>query len=119
MGHNVLAVEPSRENLRHLQLATRTDHNLQQRITVLNNAVSSTRQYVTLTSNPTNQGGLWIEPIRGDFRARDSSVGDLYSPRPVISTILMDDLRPLLGTAHNIIIKVDIGEYILWLIVLE
>ena len=113
MGHTVVAVEPSHENLRHLMAAAQKTPPFLDRITILHNAVSSRRQLVvTLTSNPDNQGGLWIEPIRDDMSLRrQPSVGDQYLPmRPVIRTILMDDLIPSLGTeTKNVIIKVVIG----------
>ena len=107
LGRRALAIEPSITNIRHIQEAVRKlAEPAAASITVLHNAILDTRRKVTLTSNPDNQGGLWVEPVD------ERSEGDIRNntAKPIIDSILMDDLLTLLSPGSPVIIKVDIGK---------
>ncbi|KAK2162500.1 hypothetical protein LSH36_97g02027 [Paralvinella palmiformis] len=113
IGRRVVAVEPSIINVGHILKAIRMMGVGPSLITVLHNAVLNSRQKVTLTSNPDNQGGLWVQPIGEREQPGSQPTSDIpnNSSKPIIDAVLMDDLLTFLTPERTVIIKVDIEGF--------
>lgn len=95
MGHQVIAVEPSQENVKRLRRGIQMNRALD-KVYLLQNALARTHRNVSLSVNANNQGGIKV------LEDRD---GDQQTTQ----TIVLDDLLSLIHTG-TAIIKIDIGE---------
>lgn len=97
MGHTVIAVEPSLQNVNRLKKGAQMNV-LTDKIHLLKNALAKTHRNLTLSVNSNNQGGIHV--------LEDGEWPDGETTQ----TIVMNDLLYLL-TAHTAIIKIDIEGY--------
>ena len=92
MGHDVIAIEPVNETVSKLQKSVEVN-GLQQKILVVENAVSDSRRLVSLARDPVCQGCRHVQ---------ETSSGTL------VETILLDDILPLTKSSVTIL-KIDVG----------
>nr|KAG5709703.1 hypothetical protein BaRGS_027728 [Batillaria attramentaria] len=97
MGHTVIAVEPSLENVKRLKRGAQLS-GLVDKIVLLKNALAKTHRNLTLSVNSVNQGGIQVLE-EGDCREGETT-----------RTIVLNDLLHVL-TADTAIVKIDIEGY--------
>ncbi|XP_076459505.1 uncharacterized protein LOC143292801 [Babylonia areolata] len=96
MGHQVMAVEPSPQNMKKLIQGIHVNK-LANKIYVLQNAVAKSHRNVSLSVNSNNQGGIMV-------------LEDKDPDHQTVQTIVLDDLLHLIDTP-TAIIKMDIEGY--------
>ena len=115
MGHRVVAVEPSGENVRRLRRGVRLNA-AADKVCVLRNALARTHRNVSLSVNANNQGGIQVLEEEGEGPG-----GGGRGERQTTRTIVLDDLISLVRGTHTdttttsdtatVIIKIDIGKF--------
>ena len=103
MGHSVLSVEPFSENIVRFHRSVELGH-LQDRITLLQNAISNERSRGKLKLSIDNQGDTRIEKRKHEGRHTSESNSS------VVDIITMDDLLEVV-TFKRAVIKMDIQGY--------
>ena len=88
MGHNVLSVEPKLENARRFHKAVKLGH-LEDRVTLVTNAVNDKTGNCGLIINPINQGNIKIKDA-GPEEVINATEKEMYT-----KCITMNDLVPL------------------------
>ena len=97
MGHKVVAVEPFIDNIILFQRSVKLN-NLENRIVLVQNAISNERTSATLRKSKNNQGGTVVV------------LGNRYSENDILVTIVLDDLLEAI-TFKNALLKMDIEGY--------
>ena len=97
MGHKVVAVEPFIDNIILFQRSVKLN-NLENRIVLVQNAISNERKSATLRKSKNNQGDTVVV------------LGNRYSENDIIVTIVLDDLLEAI-TFKNALLKMDIQGY--------
>ena len=99
LGIDVIAVDPSKQNLRLLTKALSLG-GLRSKVTMLWNAISNVHEKVTLTDIVGNAGGAFVETVDGSQTNNANAV----------QTILLDDLIPFFKD-NSVFIKMDVETY--------
>ena len=97
MGHKVVAVEPFIDNIILFQRSVKLN-NLENRIVLVQNAISNERKSASLRKTEDNQGRTFVVPITR------------YSENDRLTTIVLDDLLEAI-TFKEALMKMDIEGY--------
>ena len=100
MGRQAVSVEPLSDNVRHLHKAIRLNH-FQHKITVIQNAISNSRETVRFKTYKGNKGGTSMYAGRKACKGVEC---------PTARSIIMDDMVPLMRELgiKGAVMKLDI-----------
>ena len=113
MGLDVISVEPFHDNVLRIHKAATYEH-LQNKITLLQNAISNKRNEIKMLHKvSSNIGGQGLLEMRKNPFSKIKSMHNKY----LVETIQMDDLVNFIPKTNNsklkkkAIMKIDIGKF--------